>query len=900
MTNTETTRSRQPLLAVGLAVLALLIGASVPAQAQPQSDAITIITASQAGDVERTAARELADYLGQMYPSYRVTHRSGDGPSEAKHRRIWVGTPEHLPGSVAAKAAPPEAPESFIVTTAGNAQGERVGVVSGRDPRGTLYGVYALLEKLGADFYLSYETLPEPRETFSFDQWMLTDAPVAAPRMVFNWHNFLSGCTGWNLPGWEKWIDQSAKMRYNTVMVHAYGNNPMYRFSYNGVEKPVGYLATSARGRDWGNEHVGDVRRLHGGGVFPERVFGAEAAKGPEEERAEAATQLMQQVFAHAEERGLDVNFALDVDTRSANPPEIIETLPEEARFTSPRGHELVRPDTPEGYAYYRAQVKALMDAYPQIDRLTLWSRRRVDPEISFTTPWRALDEEHFPDDWKSGYEQALAEHPAMRENRYAPSTFALAKIADAYRRALDELGHEGVTLGFGSWGFDYLAAAAAFLPPEVTLLPLDYRTVFDTGEARETLSAAGDSQPLVPIVWAHHDDHRYIGKPYTPYADFASLLEERDSNGLGIIHWTTRPLDLYFKSLGRQTWRRTRNEELDRTVRRATQGAPPAFADYLQRWIREAPMFGRETGDRFMAINADSTLGFALADPQQAADGARERLAALQKIDRTALSGRSEKVFDYYAGMERFFVRFFEDHAALNRSARLLGTGDTTAARAALREADTEGTLRHYADFSQMGGEMTRGEKGVLVDLNTTWLPDFLDQRQRLRQTPVRLNFQPVRHSPLAQFPGRYTFRFGEQSGDAKAVWRGMGNRETGLAAHAPTEAANATDAPVAETYVATDTAATVTLGTIRRKALSAGAYDVEVVLPAGDARFDIALRDTTGRVLFEQRIELDEETSTRVRATVPLPRGEPRLALTPVRGTARVSGVVFRPRHS
>jgi hypothetical protein len=51
---------------------------------------------------------------------------------------------------------------------------------------------------------------------------------------------------------------------------------------------------------------------------------------------------------------------------------------------------------------------------------------------------------------------------------------------------------------------------------------------------------------------------------------------------------------------------------------------------------------------------------------------------------------------------------------------------------------------------------------------------------------------------------------------------------------------------------------------------------------------------------VLFEQRIELDEETSTRVRATVPLPRGEPRLALTPVRGTARVSGIVFRPRRS
>ncbi|PSQ79145.1 MAG: hypothetical protein BRD37_01110, partial [Bacteroidetes bacterium QH_8_67_23] len=163
MTNTETTRSRPPLRMVGLAVLALLLGASEASHAQPapaEKKKISVVTASQAGDVERTAARELADYLGQMYPSYRVTHRPDDGPSEAEHRRIWVGTPEHLPGSVAAKAPPPEASESFIVTTAGNAQGERVGIVSGRDPRGTLYGVYALLEKLGADFYLSYETLP--------------------------------------------------------------------------------------------------------------------------------------------------------------------------------------------------------------------------------------------------------------------------------------------------------------------------------------------------------------------------------------------------------------------------------------------------------------------------------------------------------------------------------------------------------------------------------------------------------------------------------------------------------------------------------------------------------------------------------------------------------------------
>ena len=84
-------------------------------------------------------------------------------------------------------------------------------------------------------------------------------------RIVFNWHNFLSGCTGWDLEDWQKWIDQSVKMRYNTIMVHAYGNNPMVQFVFNGQEKPLGYLTTTISGRDWGAQHVNDVRKVVSG-----------------------------------------------------------------------------------------------------------------------------------------------------------------------------------------------------------------------------------------------------------------------------------------------------------------------------------------------------------------------------------------------------------------------------------------------------------------------------------------------------------------------------------------------------------------------------------------------------------------------------------------------------------
>ena len=66
----------------------------------------------------------------------------------------------------------------------------------------------------------------------------------------------------------EDQLRQSQKMGYNAIMVHAYGNNPMVSFTFNGKTKPVGYLSTTVKGRDWSTMHVNDVRRLWGGQVF--------------------------------------------------------------------------------------------------------------------------------------------------------------------------------------------------------------------------------------------------------------------------------------------------------------------------------------------------------------------------------------------------------------------------------------------------------------------------------------------------------------------------------------------------------------------------------------------------------------------------------------------------------
>jgi hypothetical protein len=740
---------------------------------------VTIVVAQQAQAVEREAARELVGYLQQLYPSDRFV-LSGEVP--AVGQVILVGNA--VSDEQVRKRLPtaPQAAESYRIVHR-NEGGRAWGIIAGADPRGTAYGVYALLNRLGYGFYLSGDAAPPPRqEAFSCESWDLADRPLVADRLVFDWHNFLSGCSTWNLRDWQLWICQSQKMGYNAVMVHAYGNNPMVSFTFQGKVKPVGYLSTTAKGRDWSTPHVNDVRRLWGGEVFDQPVFGSDAALVADDRRADAARELMQQVFACAEQRGMDVYFADDVDTVSANPQELIQLLPPHARFrTSAQmpgfvnpeadGTWLANPETPEGYAYYRAQVDALLTAYPQITCLVLWFR-------TGRTPWTDLIATEMPAAWQREYAAEIAKTPPAAELWQAPQIFAISKIVRACDRALRELGHERVRLASGSWDFKFLAAAHRFFPPHVKLIGLDYNVLHDKpqladDESRRVIRDVAAERPVIPVVWAHHDDGNYIGRPYTPFADFHAKLTDARACGFGIIHWTTRPLDLYFLSHIRQVWESTRNQPLravceemaERSFGTAARGP---LGEYLERWVCDAPKFARETSDFFI----DRTL----VEIPQIVAGCRQRLRSFDGLDLSALTAAQRDRLEYYRGLEEYISAFHQTQDAFQRSQASLQQGDRAGARAAIAEAHPEQVIEQFARFSSLGG-ITRGEQGLVVSQNLRWLTYYVRQRQLLGLEPVRYNFAPTSHDPLAQSRGTFTFHF-----DADHhVWETWGAQETG-----------------------------------------------------------------------------------------------------------------------
>lgn len=698
---------------------------------------VTVVQSREATEPEQIAAGELIERLQRLYPDERFVRADMLPPSGNAIVLTNAGT--NASSLVSPVPQQLQTPESFVISRVRDGDRE-IGVIAGADPRGVSHGVYAILERLGCGFYLSHETLPPPRSgALTYAEWSLADAPLFGNRIILNWHNFLSSATTWEFEDWRRYIDAAVRLRFNDLMVHAYGNNPMFTFTFNGVTKPVGYFATTERGRDWGTQHVNDVRRMIGGELFDGPVFGASVAQTDPAHRIEATTALMQRVFAYARSRGLDVTFALDVDTAAANPREVIATLPAAARFRS-GDHELANPDTAEGFAYYRAQVEQLLARYSDITRVAVWFR---SPDSQ--TPWRTLQRGELPAAWQREFDGRDED----------VSAFALAKVVHAFDRALRETGRTDVQLAAGSWAFPFLEASDRYLRPDIPLIALDWWVSFDSARALRDLQRVRPGRPLVPIVWAHHDDRTYVGRPYTPFVDFATKLRRINATGFGVLHWTTRPLDLYFKSTVAQTWQRTADEPLQTTcdemaARLFGPAARRPGGDYLFTWVTEAPMFGRETTAHF--------IDHPLPTPELHVRLARARLAQLTQLAALQLAPAGRTQLEFYRRYEQFIVTFFEAQTAAERAATALQFGNQTLAREAARGADPAPAIRAYV-AAITTGDLTPGEKALLVSLNLRWRPHLVSLRQATGLEPIRYRLGEVQQEPLAQgaYPGTY-----------------------------------------------------------------------------------------------------------------------------------------------
>lgn len=754
-------------------ILAALLGiASITQAAAPVHEVIPLVVPPHASSPEQVAATELGEYLGRLYPQHhwQVVHHVPKTASWV----VRIGTPVSAPKLLAHLGKKQlQGAESYVVTTT-RIDNRATGIVLGADPAGVMFGVYQLLERLGCGFYPSFESVPPIEEPFSFNAWDLSNHPLTDMRIVFNWHNFLSGCTGWDLENWLKWIRQTQKMGYNTIMVHAYGNNPMFTFTFNGIEKPVGYVATSRRGRDWGNEHVNDVRLIPGGDIFDQAEFGSQAALVPDDQRIQAKQALMQKVFRETENRGMRICFAIDVDTTSVLDQTMILSLNEADRFSNGTTW-LPRPDTDSGYRYYKAQVTQLLTLYPEIDIIALWRR-------SHAAEWGKLkNASQLPASWQKEYAAHIKQHPQAGRLVQSVCSFSFNKVVRAFRKALTEISRSDIQLAMGSWDTAWVPALSEFLDDEVTIMPLDssylrtrHGSFFHVDRNYAELKTAQGR--VLPIIWSHHDDGDYIGRPIHPHRKFQDKLDQLDARGYGLIHWMIRPFDVYFKNHINQVWAARKNEDYQVTCQAMArhcfgQAQADRLGDYLYQWAMEAPIFGRVTTDHFMLEREVVT------EPAKAIAGCRRRIAMLDQADLKTMTASQQEWIAYFRALETMLIHFCEVQEFMIRPARMaIREKHFRKAKTLLQRYHPADTIRQFSRLSQLASG-DRGEAAMVLSLGTRWITDYIALRQAVGLEAIRINYGPTQFEPTAQGSGRYTFYIDTEG----HYWSVRGQHETG-----------------------------------------------------------------------------------------------------------------------
>ncbi|WP_075590839.1 hypothetical protein [Labilibacter marinus] len=639
--------------------------------------------------------------------------------------------------------------ESFLISC----KDDKVYIIAS-DERGLLNAVYALLEKQGCGFFIGGDVVPAPKDWDGFSDWSMKDNPVLQDRSLFNWHNFLSGCTGWDLEDWKAYIDQANKMRYNGIMVHAYGNNPMFSYEYLGETKTTGSFNSSINGRDWGNQHINDVRRMVAGDIFDAPVYGAKPSLADEGKKVEVASRMMHDVFEYAEACGTKVIFALDFDTWMSHPQNIVKKLPKEALLNI-NGYLTPNPEHPEGYKYYKHQVQELVKKYPQIDELTVWSRSPKNKKISVLgSIWMEFPYEEFPEQWKKEYDQLVKENHALKHELYSQGMFTFSKIVKALLKAAGEVKPE-LKLGYGSWGSNWLDMADVLMPEGVPFRPLDVD--FDSKKSIKYFTSVDEKRQVYPIIWAHHDDFAYIGRPFTPNQNFTTKAQERKIQGVGIIHWTTHPLDLYFTGIAKQLWEASANEPLHTTVdnyvfaRFGT--SSPQLSKYYYEWISKGPIFGRETSDNFIDLGKLHWKYIVKSWPELIP----EAEARIKMLDAVPLQQQND-YWKYQRGMEQFYISFFKNQSAFTEAYKLAEDGKMIEAAELMKGTHPYETIQKFVDATKIIG-FTAGEEALVLSLNTRWLVDYLNLKQRVALEPVRIRFSNTKHDPLAQGKGNNTY---------------------------------------------------------------------------------------------------------------------------------------------
>lgn len=373
--------------------------------AYEKSSKLTIVVGDQSTPVEKYAAEELAKYIYELW-KFRPAIVSDHAETFAKPA-ILLGSPStnlHVARFAGNLKWDQLAADGFYIKTVGTKPD--VLVIGGRLSRGTLFGVYDIVERWGMRFSLTediFPVKPAPLNLGSFDEKC---EPSYAIRSMRPSNNLPEGSAPWDLSDFKRFIDQMAKLKYNTYTFIIRESGPWLDYEFRGMKRPAGDIFYGWR-YNIDDNFVGK-RLFPGRHEFYNPVL---AQAQNDEQRKQLGISLVHSIIDHCKDRGLMslLTFSfLEPPTAFKHKMNDWATLPLPDTSHFPKASYYETPVEEFGinpkYAAWMnvldpvvkeltaVRLKALINTYPDADFYHIWVSEHRAGVVDYREVFKILD----------------------------------------------------------------------------------------------------------------------------------------------------------------------------------------------------------------------------------------------------------------------------------------------------------------------------------------------------------------------------------------------------------------------------------------------------------------------------------------------------------------------------
>ena len=338
---------------------------------------VSIVLGERSNETYQFAAAELAKYLKILSgATVQIVSDSEIATTTSQESMLIVG------GVAANKAAKETASalqldfvslktDGFLIKS-GRMRNRAIVVIAGNDGLSTLYGVYEFIERLGVMFRLTGDILPEPRGQLVVPDLDVRMEPAMSRRGFLVQAGGYENSTIFSYDDYARLIDQMAKMKCNYMQFWWFSYEPWLKFSYKGETAMLGDVSAKESGfMTWtyggfGSRTTDDVSigkdRFKFHRLAPPEMQNVETS----DQAFQVAEELLHKIIRHANQRGIKVWLAVELD---ALPPNLaryceeIGSLP----FMNLAG-AFVHPLDQTNREIQVSRLKALIDTYPEAE----------------------------------------------------------------------------------------------------------------------------------------------------------------------------------------------------------------------------------------------------------------------------------------------------------------------------------------------------------------------------------------------------------------------------------------------------------------------------------------------------------------------------------------------------